>query len=153
MAEPQETDQAPEIAEAKLRQPMDIYEMFETDTSLENEGVWFQFGFGDFKLAYVGGEQGFQNEYAERMRPHAEAQARKMLDPEIHRKILVECYAKHILKDWRDVKGPSGEIPFSEENAIKLLLDLPRLFDILRDAAMNFANYRKIYAEDVGKNS
>lgn len=129
--------------------PRSIYDIFETDTKLEEQGVKFDCGFGSFTLAYVG-NPAFSKEYQVQMKPYAEAQARGLLEGKIHQKILISVYAKTIIKGWEGVIGRDGkEIPFTEENVVNLMLDLPRLFGMIREWAGNFANYRKAYAESV----
>ena len=133
--------------------PTTIYEVFETDEGLENEGVVFDCGFGKFKVAYVGNPV-FQKAYAQAMKPYAEASARGILDEKIQMRILQEVYAKTIVKGWEDVIGKDGEpLEFSEEACLQLFKDLPRLFGMIRDWAGNFANFRKIYADAVVGNS
>lgn len=132
--------------------PTSIYDVFETDETLENKGVTFDCGFGKFTVAYVGNED-FQKAYAEAMKPVAEAQARGLLDSKVHLKILRRVYAQTIVKGWEGVIGRDGkELEFTVENCEKLLNDLPRLFGLIREWASNFANYRKAYTENVVKN-
>jgi hypothetical protein len=131
------------------QQPKNVFDVFETDEKLENNGVVFDCGFGKFKLAYVGNPE-FQKAYAEAMKPYAEASARGLLDGNIQLRVLREVYAKTIIKGWSEVYGRDGEeIPYSYENALKLTEELPRLFGMIREWAGNFANYRKIYADTV----
>ena len=138
----------------ELTQPQSIYDLFETEESLELNGVWFDYSFGSFKLAYVGGaNQSFQRAYSERMKPYIEAEARGMLDDKIRRKIQIECYVDHVLRDWKEVIGrDNSTLVYSKPNAIKLFNDLPQLFGMIRSAATNFANYRRIYADQVAGN-
>jgi len=138
----------------ELPPPESIYDVFETDNSLELEGVWFDYSFGKFKLAYVGGaNQEFQKEYSEKMKPYIEAEARGMMDAETRRTIQIECYVNHVLRDWKDVIGRDGkEIKYSKAAAITLFTDLKHLFEMIRTGATNFANYRKIYADAVSGN-
>lgn len=138
-----------EKKEKDLPDAQSIYDLFETDDGLEINGVWFDYAFGSFKLAFVGGaNQPFQREYAERMKPYAEAEARGMLDDKVRRRIQIECYVEHVVRDWRDVIGRDGKpLKFSHANAAKLFTDLPQLFNMIRSAATNFANYRKLYAD------
>jgi hypothetical protein len=146
-----------EVVEPPLieKRATNTYEMFETDSELETEGVWFSYSFGAFKLSYVGGQnQGFAREYSDLMKPYAEAQDRGLMDPKILRGIQIKCYAKHIVQDWRNVTDRNGdELTFTVAACEKLFLDLPELFQVVRNAATNFANYRKIYAESALGNS
>ena len=144
--------EAEEVQETEepLPKPQSIYEVFETDEGLEASGVWFDYAFGRFKLSYVGGaNQDFQREYAERMKPYAEAEARGMMDDKVRRQIQIDCYVDYVLKDWTDVIDRNSEdLPYSKEAAKQLFLDLPHLFNMIRTAATNFANYRRIYVDE-----
>lgn len=139
-----------EAEEQSLPEPQSIYDLFETDGGLEAEGVWFEYAFGSFKLSFVGGaNQAFQREYAERMKPYAEAEARGMLDEKVRRKIQIDCYVEHVVRDWKNVIGRDGkEIPYSKDAARSLFTELPHLFTMVRSAATNFANYRRLYADE-----
>ncbi len=145
MSEAEET----QVEETELPKPQSIYEVFETDEGLEASGVWFDYAFGRFKLSYVGGaNQAFQREYAERMKPYAEAEARGMMDAQVRRQIQIDCYVEYVLKDWTDVIDREGEeLPYTKKDATQLFTELPHLFEMIRTAATNFANYRRIYAD------
>ena len=135
-----------------LPKPKSIYDTFETDEGLENEGVWFDFMFGSFKLAYSG-NQNFQSAFTDAMKPYAEAAARGLLDAKVARNILAKAYSRHVVKGWKNVVGRDGvELVYTPEACASLFNELPRLFDVIRDSATNFANYRKIYVEQVVKN-
>ena len=142
-------------AQTPLRPVSNTYEMFETDESLELDGIWYTYTFGAFRIAYVGGSNvAFSYEYSERMKPYLEADARGLMDETVRRAIQVDCYVKHIIRDWRHVTDREGkELPFNEKNVRELMMDLPQLFQVVRTAATNFANYRKVYAESLLGNS
>lgn len=126
-----------------------IYDVFETDENLENNGIDFDCGFGTFTLAYVGNDD-FARDYADAMKPYAEAAQRGLLEAKTQRKILVGVYARTVVKGWKNVYGRNQEeIVFSVEECEKLMIALPRLFSMIREWAGNFANYRKTYVEGV----
>ncbi len=129
--------------------PQSIYDVFETDEKLENDGIDFDCGFGVFTLAYVGNDD-FARDYAETMKPYAEAAQRGLLDAKVQRKRLVGVYARTVVKNWKKVYGrDQEEIVFSIEECEKLMIALPRLFSMIREWAGNFANYRKTYVDGV----
>ena len=137
--------------ETPLPKARNIYEIFETDEDLEREGVWIDFGYGQFRIAYIGGaNQGFGREFAEKMKPYLKLEERGEMDPKIARQIQIECYVNHVVKDWKGVIGRDDEdIPFSKQKALELFTELPHLFQVIRSTATKFANYRKIYVSDV----
>lgn len=58
-----------------------------------------------------------------------------------------------VLLDWRNVFGENGEaIPFSRDNADKLLLLLPDLYELLEAEAKKLSNFRAAEIEDDTKN-
>lgn len=139
--------------ELGLPRPQNTYEVWQTSSRLEKEGIWFDIIYSRYKLAFAGITE-FEEAYSEAMRPLAEAQARGLLDRKTHNKILAKCYADHVMQDWEKVTDIKGEeIPFSHENAFKLLVDLPHLLFFIQRQCNNFANYRSIYAEETAKKS
>lgn len=120
-----------------------VYEAFETDPILEEEGRWFRYGAFEFLCARAGGaNKRFTNLLQAKMRPYERAINSNSMDEDLFNEILQDAYARAVLKDWRGVTNREGEdIPFNVENALQLFKDLPDLFIGLRDAALNMQNY------------
>lgn len=128
------------------------YADFETDTDLERNGVWMDFGAYRIKIAASGSENPeFMTCYAEKLKPIRHALATKKLDEEVERKMLIEAYAETVVKDWENVTDRSGAaMEFSVENVIKLFTDLPRLFALVRNHAQNLVNFKVEEAQELG---
>ena len=65
-----------------------------------------------------------------------------------------KAFATHLVTGWNNIVDKDGnELPFTTENAIKLLLDLPDLVNEMVDFALNRANYPIDGIEKTTKNS
>ena len=108
------------------------------------EGVFFKVKrFGGFNSQKV---KAAVNEY---LKPFAKKIEANALAPEKEYEIQVKVFVKSCLVGWSGVKeenenGELSDIPYSEENAIKLLIRLRGLFDTLVAEATNEANYKEV---------
>jgi hypothetical protein len=135
---------------------MSIYQIFGTDSELEKNGVWVEMDEGISFLVARTGTIGCEYDRVLRTatKPHRRAIENETIAPELVRKITVEAFAKTALLDWRNVKDEAGhDLPFSKENAVKLMLDLPELAQVLFDFARDYQNYRRAQLEEDAKNS
>jgi len=65
----------------------------------------------------------------------------------------VEAYAEAVILGWDGVAGPDGApLPFTRENAVKLMLDLPDLFRDVQEQATKAALFRAAADLDAEKN-
>ena len=65
------------------------------------------------------------------------------MDNEKATELLADVFSRAVVLGWENVRGRDGkEIPFSAENCMKLLLDLPALFKDIQEQAELLANYR-----------
>lgn len=131
------------------------YEQFKTDLRLEQEGITLDLGeAGKFLLARAGGSnKKFAKKFKDVSRPHRRAIQNQSIDDETANQIMVESYADAVLMGWSGVTGSDGQpLEFNRANAIKLLTDLPWLFEEIRRAAEDAALYRLEVREEDGKN-
>lgn len=132
-----------------------IYDVLGTDKTMEQQGVLLDFGrAGRFKIARAGGgNQAYNEVRARRFRPFSKQQRQGTLSEEVAQKALVEVYAEAVVKGWEGVLGPDRQpIPFSIANAIKLMTDIPQLFEEIRVAATDYANYQSVEAQEAAGN-
>lgn len=133
-------------------QIVSAYSMFETVAEAEASGIWANVGTMEFKLARTGGaNEAFMKTAAKRLKPFQNAldqMPRKQQDI-----MAIGIFVDTILRDWRNVFDRDGtELPFSPENAKRLLTDLPNLFAALQAEANNMSNFTKANLEAAAKN-
>jgi hypothetical protein len=124
---------------------MDLKKDFSTNKKLEDEGVWIDIGDGaKLKIARAGNKQA--NAVSKQLaKPYmAQIQYGKLSD-EVATQIAVEVMAKAILLDWKGIQYDGQEMPYSTDNAIKILTELPDF----RDYVSQVANERKTFQREI----
>lgn len=124
---------------------MDLKKDFSTNKKLEDEGVWIDIGDGaKLKIARAGNKQA--NAVSKQLaKPYmAQIQYGKLSD-EVATQIAVEVMAKAILLDWKGIQYDGQEMPYSIDNAIKILTELPDF----RDYVSQVANERKTFQREI----
>lgn len=142
---------------------MGMYDVFETDENLEQNGIWLDYG--DFRILIAAAGQGNKNyvRYAEKkLKPVRKAMDAGALSNERSQALMADIYAKTIVLNWQVMKDEEWTngieardgsiIDVTEENVEKTLRSLPRLFMDLQEQAMSVANFRKAEMEEDGKN-
>ena len=131
-------------------------EIFNTDENLESgEGIELDYGdCGTIIIHRAGGaNRKFQWVLAAKFKPYERQMRTKTMKEAVSRRLLAETYAETVLVGWRGVKDASGQdLPFTSENATKLLLDVPELFEDIREQAYDVSNFRREQVEETAKN-
>ncbi len=144
---------------------MGMYDVFETDESLEANGVWIDYG--DFRILIASSGQGNKKyvKYAEKkLKPVRRALESGAMSNARSQALMADIYAVAVILSWEvstgdekwqaGIESPEGEIlPFNEDNTKAALIALPRLFMDLQEQAGSLANFRKEELEDDTKNS
>jgi hypothetical protein len=124
---------------------------YKMDTSLEQNGVWVVVAEDvEFLIKRFGGfnSQKVRAAMAEYLKPYAKKIENGTLSPEKEHEVGVRVFVESCVADWKGVKeekdGSLVEIPFSNDNAIKLFCDLPELFSTLVTEAQNSENYKEV---------
>ena len=128
-----------------------IYDMFATDTLREAEGFWHPVSDTiQFLMARAGGSNSnFAKSLEVRTRPHRRKIDNDDMDLDLANKIMIEVFAETVIKDWEGITNEDGEpMPYTKENAVMLLTQLPDLFNELREVAVKQANFRSANLED-----
>jgi hypothetical protein len=74
-------------------------------------------------------------------------------------KITVDLLVNYVLLDWEGVEyGSNGDghalkLPYSKENARKVMTEVPAFRQMVEEAAATLSNFRQQDAEEDGKNS
>ncbi len=121
------------------------YEMFATSSDLEAGGI--KLDYGEFQITVAragGGNRAFQKALRERTSPHRRLIDTESLPEDISRDLLVGVYADTIILGWKGVKGRDGKsMAFNRDNIVKLLKDLPDLFQDIQREASKFTNFKE----------
>ena len=149
---------------------MGMYDQFETDTSLETQGIWIDYG--DFRvlIARAGGSNKRYLSYTEtKTKPFRRAIQAGTMTEERSRSLLYDIYAKTIILDWQISEGVDDEgntiwkkgihakdggiLEVNVENVMQTFRNLPSLFQDLQQAAEGISLFRKEEMEADAKNS
>lgn len=136
-------------------EPKNIYALFETDSTMEQQGVVVDFGpYGRFKVARASGSNiKYAAAFKRLNKPYQKMLKRNTMPEALAKKLLAQVYAESIVLAWEDILGRDNQpIPFTKENVVKVLLDLPDLFTQIIAESQNAESYRREYVEDAAKN-
>jgi hypothetical protein len=130
------------------------YALFATDASLEQAGILLDYGSFRLRIARAGGgNRKFAQVLEARLKPHRRQIQTETLADELATRLIVEAYAEAVILGWDGVAGPDGApLPFTRENAVKLMLDLPDLFRDVQEQATKAALFRAAADQDAEKN-
>lgn len=147
---------------------MNIFKKFGTNKNLEKGGVVLDYSDIGCKIviARAGGDnQLYAKEVTERLQQYQRKNATKAsnVDPVAARGIMIEIFAKTIIKNWytQDENGkfveglptPEGTVvPFTREGVVNLLKELPDLFDSIQTLASDYRTFQDEIEEDAVKN-
>lgn len=126
-----------------------LYSQFKTSDNLEKTGVWLQYGEEGGKPVRIriaragGGNVAYRKALDKVTRPHKKAIQMETLSPEMNKKLLMEVYADTVILGWENINDENGEpMGFNRDNVMKLLGDLPDIFDDIVAQAQTMAIFR-----------
>ena len=127
-----------------------LYELFQTDPEVEREGIEIEVpGGAIFRIAYAGGSNTKYLKAMEKVyRKHRKALETKTLPRDVSQRLSMELFVDYILLGWENVHGPDGEIKFTRDNAIKLLTDLPKVYQWLQEESENYERFLANQSEE-----
>lgn len=152
---------------------MSLYEVFETDSNLEQKGVNLDYGYALITIARAGGSNKKYLRTLERLtKPYRRAIQTETMDNEVAIGVLRQVYAESVILRWESrgpstvdeegnevdgemvvgIESPNGDIlPFNSENVILTLKNLPELFADIQEQAGKSSLYRTaVLEEDAG---
>ncbi len=145
------------MADQKKFDDMSVWDIYETDLSKETEGFWYKVNKKiSIKLARAGGANlSFTKAMEEKTREHRKrggAFEGDKVDVELATDLMKQAFAETIILDWKGLTNKAGKtVAFSAKVAYDMMVALPDLFNELRDAAGEAANYRiEDIKDDVG---
>lgn len=136
--------------------PKSFDDVFLTDADRESgEGIRLDYGeAGAIWIHRAGGKnKKFQSVQTARLKPYERQLASGTMDPDVADRLMAEIYADAVIIGWDKVHRGGKMIKYSRDNVIKLLLDIPELFNDIQEQAFKVANFRAVMIEDAAKNS
>jgi hypothetical protein len=141
-----------------------VFKLFETNKSLEKDGVWINYGDVKFLVARAGAANTrFSEVLKAKIRPLKFQIEKGLLPPEEDARLSAEIYAETVVKDvqvkledqWQQgvPAGDGSILPFSVVNVKELFLSLPDLFLDLKQAVSSGALFLNEVEEMDRKNS
>ena len=139
---------------------MSLYSQFQTDKSVEKEGVVLEYGMNSknkpisIRIARAGGANTHYAKLLEsKIKPYRRQIQNETLDNAVAEKLTKEVYAQSVVLGWENVEDKEGnELIFNQENFIKLMDDLPDLWSDLQSQANRAALFRAEILEVDTKN-
>lgn len=131
------------------------HDLFATNEDLESgAGVTLEYPGFAIRIHRAGGSnKNYGKVLAEKMRPHRQRFERGVLDDETSEQILLEAFAEGVVVGWSGNIGPGGKkAPYSVENCVKLLKELPDLYELLKKEANDASLFRSKNEEIEEKN-
>lgn len=132
---------------------MSLYKTFKTNKTVEQGGLVVGYGNNskgkpiEIRLARAGGSNvAFLSRYEILTKPHRRIMQmdtkpdgfRDVMDG-----VMRQVYAETVIKDWQGVEDENGQdLEFNVDNVMKLLKDLPDLFNDIIEQANNSALFR-----------
>lgn len=128
-----------------------LYSQFKTDESVEKEGLLLEYGpnsKGDpirIRIARAGGSNvAFVKSFERHSQPYKRLIQLGQMDEANNRRLMLNVYLDSVVKGWENVEDEEGNpLPFSRDNATKLLTDLPDLFGDIMTQAANATLFRE----------
>ena len=152
MAKSQKTT---ENTEPRAQSPWDIYA---TDKKVEAEGVWLPYkGFELCIKRASASNPKFAAARAVLSKRYGRKIDKGILSEEKVTRMLAELYADHVVIAWKGVLDPEDSerkklLPYTRENVIRMLVELPVVFDDVAQYAVDLETFRSEQTEEVAKN-
>jgi len=136
---------------------MDLRKKFGGDRAMEVDGVDLHLGgdayitiarAGGTNVAYARAVQKYLRPIRKRDRFESED-----LDLEEYADVQRQAFADTIVLGWRGIELDGAPLPFTRDNALRLMRDLPDLWEVVKAHAEKLANFQREDVEEMGKAS
>lgn len=144
------------------------YQMFAVDKRTEQEGIFVNYGDFRLRIARAGGSnQRFRRLLQAKLKPYRHQLDNETMDDAVSELLFRECYAEAVVQGWETkvvaedgtekwepwLETPDNpRLPFTVENCVKVLTDLPDMFRDLQAVAGKAAHFRRIEEDEDVKN-
>jgi hypothetical protein len=131
----------------------DLRKEFGTDQGKESSGVWIDLKNGARLRVARWGNIAFRELLRRKTRKHGTAIQKNALPEAISERILIEVIANTILLDWSGIFDAGQALPYTVENAIRVLSELKDFRDLVISIAENAEYFKAEEDEEIAKNS
>lgn len=129
---------------------MDLDKTFGTDANLEETGVWIELDkTSSIKIARMGNKR--SKEMATRLNKSAKIANKYSLN-DVGEDDLTDIIAHTVIIDWKGIKLKGQELPFSVENAKKVLKEYKDFRGLILELSTEMETFRKIEIEEGKEN-
>lgn len=147
---------------------MGMFKQFRTDTNLEKQGIWLDYGDFRVRVARAGGANTMFNKSIEhKTKPYRRAIQAETFDRDRIQTLVREAFVDTIVLAWEVNKGTSDDpkwepgiegeeegtvLPYTKENVLNTFKALPDLFTDVQEQAAKSALFRQELREEDVKN-
>lgn len=137
-----------------------FYGSNQTDSNKEQNGVPLELGLNSRgeKISMTVAREGGRNVQYQKVAEHIFKPYRRQIqhgqiDPMLLDELLAKVYAKSVVKGWEGVEDEKRQpLEFSEANVLKVLTDLPVVFDAVKEVARDYNQFLLEGLDDDAKN-
>lgn len=126
---------------------MQLQQHYAYDKELAESGKRIDLGDGAFILLAMWGNRKFQSMFAKLSSQYAAGKRANLIPPETRADIILECVAKTVILDWGGIYDGDEEVPYSPENAQRILGKYERFFADICDMAQDIQVF-KVASQD-----
>ncbi|AEX56102.1 tail protein [Burkholderia phage vB_BceS_KL1] len=129
-----------------------LFKQYKTNSAKESEGVEIEFAEAQnedgtiptFIISRMGkGNKAYSKSLEAATRPYRRQVELGTLKNEVAEGLFLGVFVDTILRGWKNVQAEDGsELPYTKDNATKLLTDLPDVYERLQEEAKLSANFR-----------
>lgn len=145
---------------------MDLFDIYETDSKLENDGIVLNFGPSKVTVARQGGSNlSYMKELSDELNKLGKTGS-KSLDFIEESELIKRVFCKAVIKN-HEIKNDSGEfvsgcmikkdgkkeiVPYNTENMMTMLDQLPEYYIEIKKYADDYKTYRALQVKEQEKN-
>ncbi len=132
-----------------------IYELLETDTDAEEDGIWVEISDGvRVKIASTDSKR-YREKVVQLLKPYRKIlQAGGRIPEAKQEQIAIESIVDGLLLDWKGITDRGGKtMKFNRENALKVITELKKFRELISEIAGEAETFNKHALEDAAKNS
>lgn len=137
-----------------------LYKNFKTDENLEKTGIFLEYGMASngepirIKICRSGGGNiAFGKSLDAQFKPYRRALQMDTLDNGVAERLLKKVFVDTVILGWENVEDENGEmLSFTKENVLKILDDLPELWNDIREQSAKAVLFREELRSNDAKN-